>query len=209
MKRQRMNNSGFTLIETTVAMLVMMIVGLSASSLFLYSVRNNAGASQRSVAMAVAQQRLEVLRGAEYEDAGLAFGTYTPETVVIAPGTTTTGYAQGANYDGGQQTYDAPASASGKAGDFTPFAAPTPTPTPTTGGGTTTGSTSAPGSNTFQIQKEVVPYPIGTSAASATQKQITLRVVPVNGGGNSHWSNQNPVVLVFRRSVGSLGPYKL
>ncbi len=91
MNRQRMkkNNGGFTLIETTVAMLVMMVVGLGATSLFLYSVRYNSGASQRSIAMAVAQQRLEVLRGANYSDAELSFGLASTETAV-ATGTTTT-----------------------------------------------------------------------------------------------------------------------
>jgi Tfp pilus assembly protein PilV len=90
MKRQRMNDRGFTLIETTVAMLVMMVVGLGATSLFLYAVRYNSGASQRSIAMAVAQQRLEVLRGVEYDAAGLAFGVHAPETAVIAPTTNST-----------------------------------------------------------------------------------------------------------------------
>src|SRR4028119_1840684 len=98
MKRQRMNNKGFTLIETTVAMLVMMVVGLGATSVFLYAVRNNSGASQRSIAMAVAQQRLEVLRGADYGAAGLAFGTHPTETVVLAPTTTTGSYTQGSSF---------------------------------------------------------------------------------------------------------------
>jgi type II secretory pathway pseudopilin PulG len=210
MKRQRMNNQGFTLIETTVAMLVMMIVGLSATSLFLYSVRNNSGASQRSVAMAVAQQRLEVLRGTDYYATGLNFGTYGPETVVIAPATTTS-YTQGSSIGGNQpyDVYDAPVAASSSSGNFNPNAPPTPTPTPTpTTGGGTTGGVAPSGSNTFQVQTEIVPFPIGVSAASARQKQITIRVVPINGDGNNSWANQNPVVVVFRRSIGTPGPYK-
>jgi type II secretory pathway pseudopilin PulG len=205
MKRQRMNNQGFTLIETTVAMLVMMIVGLSATSLFLYSVRNNSGASQRSVAMAVAQQRLEVLRGSDYDAAALNFGVYGPETVVAAPATTTS-YTQGSSIGGNQpyDIYDAPAAAS-SVGGINPNAQPTPTPTPTPG--STTGGAPS-GSNTFQIQTEVVPFPIGVAAASAKQKQITIRVVPVNGNGENSWANQNPVVVVFRRSIGAPGLYK-
>ncbi len=204
MKRQRMNTRGFTLIETTIAMLVMMIVGLGATSLFLYSVRYNSGASQRSIAMAVAQQRLEVLRVADYDDAGLAFGVYDPETVVVAPSTTSS-YTQGATA-GVSQTYSSPASAGNYPGAFAAVAAtPTPTasPTPSTG---TNGMPS--GSSTYQVQKQVVPFPIGTSAATATQKQITLRVVPVNGNGNNSWANLNPVVVVFRRSIGAPGPFK-
>ncbi|MCA1565006.1 MAG: type II secretion system GspH family protein [Acidobacteria bacterium] len=207
MKRQRMNNKGFTLIETTVAMLVMLIVGLSATSLFLYSVRYNSGASQRSVAMAVAQQRLEVLRGSDYNDTGLAFGTYGPETVVINPATSYTQGSSSSSSVGGDQPYDAPVAASSYTGGFNPNAAATPTPSPTPGGGTTGGSAPS-GSNTFQIQTEVVPFPIGVSAAAAKQKQITIRVVPVNGSGQNAWANQNPVVVVFRRSVGAPGPYK-
>lgn len=207
MKRQRMNNKGFSLIEVTVAMLVMMVVGLSASSLFLYAVRYNSGASQRSVAMAVAQQRLEMLRGTDYDEAGLAFGTHPTQTVVINPAVTTS-YTQtpASSFDGGQP-YDAPAAAGSSAGGFIPNAAPTPTPTPTPTTGGTTGSAPA-SSNTFQIQTQVVPFPIGTSAASATQKRITIRVVPVNGNGNNSWANQNPVEIVFHRSSGTIGPYK-
>jgi type II secretory pathway pseudopilin PulG len=210
MKRLRMNNNGFTLIETTVAMLVMMIVGLSAASLFLYSVRYNSGASQRSIAMAVAQQRLEVLRGVDYANAGLEFGAHDPETVVIAATAPNTGYQTGANFDGGQSDA-APLAAAGKpSGDFSPYRQPTPTPTatPTPGGGGTTGGGSAPGSSTFQIQTEVVPFPIGAAEATATQKQITIRVVPVNGNRDTQWANLNPVEIVFHRSVGAPGPYK-
>ena len=209
MKRQRMNNKGFTLIETTVAMLVMMVVGLSASSLFLYAVRYNSGASQRSVAMAVAQQRLESLRGVDYDDAGLAFGVHPNQTVVINPAVTTS-YTQtpASNVGDGGQPFDAPAAAAGSSsGIFNPYApaTPTPTPTPTTGG--TTGSAPA-SSNTFQIQTQVVPFPIGTAVASAKQKRITIRVVPVNGSGNNSWANQNPVEIIFHRSIGASGPYK-
>ncbi|HZH31594.1 MAG TPA: prepilin-type N-terminal cleavage/methylation domain-containing protein [Pyrinomonadaceae bacterium] len=89
MKRQRMNNKGFTLIETAVAMLVMLVVGLGASSLFLYSVRYNSGGTQRSNAMAIAQQRLELLHTIDYYDARLDFGTPTPETATLT-GTATT-----------------------------------------------------------------------------------------------------------------------
>lgn len=216
MKRQRMNNDGFTLIETTVAMLVMMVVGLGATSLFLYSVRYNSGASQRSIAMAVAQERLEVLRAVDYDDADLSFGTHTPETVVISPYATTGSYTQSAGVSG-YGSYDAPVTASSYSGAFNPNAnpnrqptpTPTPTPTPGGGGGGTGGVTGSPsGSNTYQIQTAVVPFPIGTSAASATQKQITIRVVPINGNGNNSWANQNPIELVFHRSIGASGPYK-
>ena len=216
MKRQRMNNkNGFTLIETTVAMLVMMVVGLGATSLFLYSVRYNSGASQRSIAMAIAQQRLEVLRGADYDDAGLSFGTHDPETIVIAPTTTT--YTQTGSTGSSIQPYAAPVNANSYATvtggyplafvnalAFVPPSWPTPTPTPTTGG--TYGAPA--GSSFYQLQVQVLPFPIGTPVANATQKQVTIRVTPINGNGNSAWSNLNPVQVVFHRSLGAPGPYK-
>jgi type II secretory pathway pseudopilin PulG len=224
MKHQRMNNNGFTLIETTVAMLVMMVVGLGATSLFLYSVRYNSGAAQRSVAMAIAQQRLEILRGADYDDAGLSFGTHDPETIVMAPSTTT--YTQSGSAGSGQPS-GAPVAAGNYASAWggqtlasvntlgvisalalvRPTPRPTATPTPTTGGGG--GTSNAPaGSSFYQLQVEVVPFPIGTAVANAKQKQITIQVFPLNGNGADAWSNQNPVEVIFHRSLGVPGPYK-
>lgn len=165
MKRQRMNNKGFTLIETAIAMLVMLVVGLGASSLFLYSVRYNSGGTQRSTAMAVAQQRLEVLRAADYTDARLDFGTPTPDTATLT-GTATT-------ITSGTALPAAPA-----------------------------------GSSYYQIQTQVVAFPIGASEATATQKQITIRVVPINGRSAASWENVNPVEVVLRRSSPAIGPFK-
>ena len=53
---------GFTLIETTIASLVMLVGALACSSLFVFSVQNNIGGSERALAMAVAQQQLEKKR---------------------------------------------------------------------------------------------------------------------------------------------------
>ncbi|HEX8180623.1 MAG TPA: prepilin-type N-terminal cleavage/methylation domain-containing protein [Pyrinomonadaceae bacterium] len=60
--------AGFTLIETMIALLLMMIVGLGATSLFIYAVRYNTGASERSMALAIAQQQLEELRAVGFDD---------------------------------------------------------------------------------------------------------------------------------------------
>lgn len=68
---------GFTLIETTISMVVMMIAGLAVSSLFVFSVQNNVGGGERALAMAVAQQQLEQLRSVAYEDTTLSVGTTT------------------------------------------------------------------------------------------------------------------------------------
>jgi len=67
--------SGFTLIETSIAMVVMMVGALACSSLFVFSIQNNVGGSERALSMAVAQQQLEQLRSVSYEDATLTIAT--------------------------------------------------------------------------------------------------------------------------------------
>lgn len=60
--RRRQTESGFTLIETSIALVIMMVVGLGAASLFAYATNNNSAANDRELAMAIAQKRLEWLR---------------------------------------------------------------------------------------------------------------------------------------------------
>src|SRR4051794_11221051 len=72
--------SGFTLIETSIAMVVMMVAALACSSLFVFSINNNVGGSERALSMAVAQQQLEQIRSVAYEDSTLNAGT-TRESV--------------------------------------------------------------------------------------------------------------------------------
>src|SRR4029078_5802801 len=71
------NQSGFSLIETTIALLVMMVGALACTSLFVFSLQNNVGGSERALAMAVAQQQLEQIRSVNYEDTTLTAGTTT------------------------------------------------------------------------------------------------------------------------------------
>ena len=59
---------GFTIIETVVALLIMMLVGFGAISLFVFSMNYNSGAADRARALALAQQRMEILRGTAYTD---------------------------------------------------------------------------------------------------------------------------------------------
>ena len=68
---------GFTLIETTIASLVMLVGALGCASLFVFSVQNNVGGGERALAMAVAQQQLEQIRSVAYEDSTLNVGTTT------------------------------------------------------------------------------------------------------------------------------------
>ena len=68
---------GFTLIEMSISMVVMMVAALACSSLFVFSMQNNVGGSERALAMAVAQQQLEQIRSVSFEDATLTVGTTT------------------------------------------------------------------------------------------------------------------------------------
>lgn len=64
----RGGEGGFTLLETVVALFFAMVMGFGAISLFLFSVNYNAGAADRARAIALAQQKMEELRAAEYEN---------------------------------------------------------------------------------------------------------------------------------------------
>jgi len=62
------NERGFTLIETMIALIVMMVAGLAAASLFIYAINYNSGAYDRTLALAVAQQRMEHLRKGSFSE---------------------------------------------------------------------------------------------------------------------------------------------
>ena len=71
------SQSGFSLVETSIAMLVMMVGALACASLFVFSLQNNVGGNERALAMAVAQQQLEQIRSVDYDDSTLLAGTTT------------------------------------------------------------------------------------------------------------------------------------
>jgi prepilin-type N-terminal cleavage/methylation domain-containing protein len=81
---RRHGERGFTLLETTIALLLMAIVGLGAASLFFYSVKNTETAGDRELAMAVAQQQMEELRNADFASADLAATAGTTVTLTSA-----------------------------------------------------------------------------------------------------------------------------
>jgi prepilin-type N-terminal cleavage/methylation domain-containing protein len=64
--QRRRGERGFTLIETTIALVIMMVATLGSATLFAYAVRNNNGGHDRAQALAIAQQALETLRNAQY-----------------------------------------------------------------------------------------------------------------------------------------------
>lgn len=75
---------GFTLIETSIAMVIMMVAGLGVVSLFVYSISNNSGGNDRAVAISIAQQQIEQLRSVRFTDPILnvsAATVLTPDTV--------------------------------------------------------------------------------------------------------------------------------
>lgn len=58
----RSSDRGFTLMEVSVSLVIMMVAGLGAASLFAYATNYNSGADDREMAMAIAQKRMEWLR---------------------------------------------------------------------------------------------------------------------------------------------------
>jgi Tfp pilus assembly protein PilV len=68
---------GFTLIETAIAMVVLMVAGLAASSLFVYAVQYNAGANDRAVAQSLAQRQMESLRKTSFDSLAASTQTVT------------------------------------------------------------------------------------------------------------------------------------
>ncbi len=85
------SESGFTLLEACIALLLMMVVALGSASLFSFSIYNNSGGSDRATSMAIAQEALERLRSAEFSstttDTSLAGGT-TVQAGVVRDGRT-------------------------------------------------------------------------------------------------------------------------
>jgi Tfp pilus assembly protein PilV len=75
---------GFTLMETTIALLILMVVGLGAASLFFYAATNTSTASDRQLAMAVAQQHIEEMRAVLFTDATLTATAGTATNVTSA-----------------------------------------------------------------------------------------------------------------------------
>jgi Tfp pilus assembly protein PilV len=80
---------GFTLLETTSALLVMLVGGLGICAVFVYAIKNNTGSRDRAVALAVAQQEMEQYRSLTFLDAGLTAAAASTKTVNSAGGTYT------------------------------------------------------------------------------------------------------------------------
>ena len=79
------SEKGFTLIETCIALVVMMIVGLGAAGGFVFAIRYNSAAADRAASMSVAQTAIEKFRAISFTDSALNAGT-TTSTVSDANG---------------------------------------------------------------------------------------------------------------------------
>lgn len=92
--------TGFTLVETTIALVLMMIVSVGIAPLFVYATKYNSTAAIRAGALAIAQIKLEQLRATPFNscvsstetlsvgDPTSGFQTYTVQLTVV--NTTTT-----------------------------------------------------------------------------------------------------------------------
>jgi Tfp pilus assembly protein PilV len=87
---KKRNEQGFTLLETSAALLVMMIGGLGICAVFAFAIKNNTGSRDRALALAVAQQQMERYRQMKFIDAGLTAHAATTETVTSADSRTYT-----------------------------------------------------------------------------------------------------------------------
>ena len=73
----KQGSRGFTLIETSIALLVLLVAGLGAASLFSYAVNYNTGANERALAQSLAQRQMEQLRRTPFKDLAASTQTVT------------------------------------------------------------------------------------------------------------------------------------
>lgn len=86
--RRSGGSRGFTLIETCISLVIMMIAGLGVVTLFTFAVTFNHGASDRARAAAIAQQRMEIIRNTDFDNLNAAFAA--ANTTVVQQGTNAT-----------------------------------------------------------------------------------------------------------------------
>jgi Tfp pilus assembly protein PilV len=79
------DSRGFTLIETCIALLVLMAVGMGVTSAIVFAMTSNRGASNRAHANAVAQRQAEYLQNVPFTglEAAVTASGGSPKTVVV------------------------------------------------------------------------------------------------------------------------------
>lgn len=84
------NESGFSLIEMIIALVILLVAVLGIYATFTFAVVYNGGNSRRSQALSVLQSESELLRSAKFTptimDASLTGGTKTPKIVTAIDG---------------------------------------------------------------------------------------------------------------------------
>lgn len=73
----KIGEAGFTILETAIALVVMVVMALASVSLFTFAIKYDTGANDRAIALAIAQQRMERLRRTGFSDATFATPTLT------------------------------------------------------------------------------------------------------------------------------------
>jgi len=102
--RRGATEHGFSLIETSIALVILMVAGLGVVSLFTYSIQYNSGGNDRALAISIAQQQMEQFRSAAFSDPILAVSVATvlsPDTVSNGRTYQVTKTVAGSNNDAG------------------------------------------------------------------------------------------------------------
>ncbi|MBK6749221.1 MAG: type II secretion system protein [Pyrinomonadaceae bacterium] len=89
-RRNMSGEEGFSLIETTCAMVIILIALLGVAFSFTYAINYNAGNQSRTECLAVLQQEVEQMRAAKFTpsvtDPGLTGGAKLPRTIISSTG---------------------------------------------------------------------------------------------------------------------------
>jgi Tfp pilus assembly protein PilV len=84
---RRPTERGFTLMEASIALVILMVAALASASLFTYSIQYNSGGNDRAVAISVAQEKMEQFRSVAFTDPILTVSAAT----VLSPDTVSNG----------------------------------------------------------------------------------------------------------------------
>ena len=89
-KRRASGEEGFSLIETTCALVIILIALLGVAFSFTYAINYNAGNQSRTESLAVLQQEVEQMRAAKFTptvtDIGLSGGSKSPRAATSPTG---------------------------------------------------------------------------------------------------------------------------
>jgi type II secretory pathway pseudopilin PulG len=186
-KSERVHNleSGFTLIEMVIALVILFIAVMGVFAAVTWATRYNRGNSQRSQALAVMQREIEFLRSAKFTPTTLSTTHNAQTTMPVCPaainadngsrdlsGGTRTDFRCGIDGTVYQVTVtidDDPSTPTTAETYPWPRPAPAPSPAPT-------------------------PFLIG-------MKQITVEVTP--GGAEGGWVTANAIRMTFRRVLSN------